>query len=681
MTDSTLGDARDRIDSIDRQLVELLAARMASVREIAAAKEKASHAPLRDLDREREVFEAWARDAEERGLSSYYIGRVLREVLNYSRRIQEGLLDRRQDEVAEPAIKVGYQGVPGAFSHLALQKLFHFRANGEAVEPVGFRSFGAATDALEAGEIRYALLPIENTIAGSLNEVYQLLATRSISIVDEEIWPVEHCLVALPEATIESIRVIRSHPVALQQCQRFLSGMPGAMAESTFDTAASAESVAAEGRCDVAAICSEEIARTLGLQVLRRGIADVEANFTRFVLLATRAETVDLRMPAKTSLIFTVNHRQGALAECLQIFAREGINLTKLESRHQPETPWEYLFYLDLEANPEDPRVREALQEVRGHTGHFKVLGTYPRRWIDDESRVRGGVRERRVEATESRVPEPASAAPIEPRPTRAPRERSIVTIGRVEVGGDTFVVMSGPCAVEGRGQIMDAAALVESCGIRVFRGGAFKPRSSPYSFQGLGFPGLELLNDAAKAYELSTVTEVLRSEDVDRIAESADALQVGTRNMQNFELLKKLGTIAKPVVLKRGMSATIEELLSAAEYIMSGGNQRVILCERGIRTFEKATRATLDLSAVPVLKERTALPVIVDPSHAAGRRELVIPLALAAAAVGADGLLVESHPIPNEALCDKEQALTPDDLRELMRRLEPIVRAQGRTL
>ena len=219
----------------------------------------------------------------------------------------------------------------------------------------------------------------------------------------------------------------------------------------------------------------------------------------------------------------------------------------------------------------------------------------------------------------------------------------------------------------------MAAAEMVRSCGAQVMRGGAFKPRSSPYSFQGLGFEGLELLQDAGKAFELPVITEVLRPEDVKRIALEADALQVGARNMQNFELLKMIGKIDRPVLLKRGLSATIDDLLAAAEYIMAGGNQRVILCERGIRTFETATRSTLDISAVPVLKERTHLPVIVDPSHAAGRRELVVPLALAAVAAGADGLIVECHPDPAAALCDKEQALTGQDLRELMSRLAVI--------
>jgi 3-deoxy-7-phosphoheptulonate synthase len=250
-----------------------------------------------------------------------------------------------------------------------------------------------------------------------------------------------------------------------------------------------------------------------------------------------------------------------------------------------------------------------------------------------------------------------------------------------VTFGGDRFVLIAGPCSVESREQILASADLVRRAGARLLRGGAFKPRSSPYSFQGLGWEGVDLLAAAGASQELPVVTEVLRTQDLARLAEKADMLQVGARNMQNFELLKALGRIDRPVLLKRGMSATLEELLQAAEYILAGGNQRVVLCERGIRTFEPSTRNTLDVAAIPVLRERTHLPVIVDPSHAAGRRDLVIPLALAAAAAGADGLIVEAHPKPEEALSDREQTLSARELNELRDRLIPILAAQGRTL
>ncbi len=249
---------------------------------------------------------------------------------------------------------------------------------------------------------------------------------------------------------------------------------------------------------------------------------------------------------------------------------------------------------------------------------------------------------------------------------------------GPIELGGRAFVVMAGPCAVESAAQVDEAARAVSEAGCAVLRGGAFKPRTSPYAFQGLGAEGARLLLDAARRHGLAAVAEVMEPAQLPAL-EGVALLQVGARNMQNFTLLQSLSRTRRPVLLKRGPAATVDEWLLAAEYLMFGGNDQVVLCERGIRTFETATRNTLDLSAVALVKQRTHLPVIVDPSHAAGRPELVLPLSLAAAAAGADGLLVEVHPRPEEALCDGGQALRPRELRELMDRLAPVLDAVGR--
>ncbi len=248
-------------------------------------------------------------------------------------------------------------------------------------------------------------------------------------------------------------------------------------------------------------------------------------------------------------------------------------------------------------------------------------------------------------------------------------------------VGGRALAVIAGPCSVEGRDMIRATARAVRTAGARALRGGAFKPRSSPYAFQGLGNPALEMLAEARAETGLPIVTEVMDPRQVDAVAEVADCLQIGARNMQNFSLLAEVGRVDRPVLLKRGLSATIQELLMAAEYVLSYGNRRVILCERGIRTYETATRNTLDIAAVPVLKAETHLPVIVDPSHAGGRASLVAPLAFAAIAAGADGLIVEVHPEPESARSDGEQSLTFDHFDAMMRRLRAFAEAAGRTL
>jgi 3-deoxy-7-phosphoheptulonate synthase len=257
----------------------------------------------------------------------------------------------------------------------------------------------------------------------------------------------------------------------------------------------------------------------------------------------------------------------------------------------------------------------------------------------------------------------------------------TLVPVNGATVGGRQLVVMAGPCAVESRDQLLEAARAVKEAGAHVLRGGVFKPRTSPYSFQGLGEEGLRLLAKARDEIGLPVITEVMDPQQVPLVTTYADILQIGARNMQNYTLLHAVGQAQRPVLLKRGMMSTIEELLMAAEYILSHGNDRIILCERGIRTFEKYTRNTLDISAVPLLKQLSHLPVIVDPSHATGKRELVGPVSQAAVAAGADGLLIEVHPHPEEALSDGAQSLEPDRFARLMRRLQPVAEAVGRTL
>lgn len=257
----------------------------------------------------------------------------------------------------------------------------------------------------------------------------------------------------------------------------------------------------------------------------------------------------------------------------------------------------------------------------------------------------------------------------------------STISLGDAQLGADELVVIAGPCSVEGREMLLETAHEVRSQGGRALRGGAFKPRTSPYSFRGLGVEGLELLAEARRQSGLPVVTEVMDTRQVEEVAGHADVLQIGARNMQNFALLSEVGRVHRPVLLKRGMSSTIKDLLLAAEYVMKQGNMDVILCERGIRTFETATRNTFDLSAIPVLKQETHLPVIADPSHAGGVRALVAPLAFAAVAAGADGLMVEIHPRPEEALSDGDQSLDFTDFRSFMQRLRVFAEAADRHL
>jgi 3-deoxy-7-phosphoheptulonate synthase len=263
---------------------------------------------------------------------------------------------------------------------------------------------------------------------------------------------------------------------------------------------------------------------------------------------------------------------------------------------------------------------------------------------------------------------------------TFQPRD-SVISVRGVPIGGDEVVVMAGPCTIETREQVFESARAVARAGARILRGGAFKPRTSPYSYQGMGVDGWKILREAADAFGLATVSEVMDASQIEDALPYVDLLQVGARNMQNFTFLKELGKVRTPVLLKRGLSATIEEWLLSAEYIMAGGNRDVVLCERGIRTFERYTRNTLDISAIPVVEKLSHLPVAADPSHGTGHREQVAPMALAAAAAGADGLIIEVHPDPDNALCDGPQSLLPSQFERLMDQLRIVVPAIGKRL
>jgi 3-deoxy-7-phosphoheptulonate synthase len=260
-------------------------------------------------------------------------------------------------------------------------------------------------------------------------------------------------------------------------------------------------------------------------------------------------------------------------------------------------------------------------------------------------------------------------------------KDNTIINSNGVEIGGNKIQVIAGPCSVEGREMLLDVAQSVKTTGVNFLRGGAFKPRTSPYSFQGLGEEGLRYLAEAREKTGLMIVTELMDPRDIDMVCKYADIIQIGTRNMQNFRLLKEVGAIKKPIILKRGFSATILELLMSAEYIASQGNEQIILCERGIRTFETATRNTLDISAIPIIKELSHLPIIVDPSHAVGKWNLVGPVSRAAIAAGADGLMIEVHPSPQDALSDGPQSLKPDNFNSLMNDLRNIANTIGRSL
>lgn len=629
-----LSKSRETIEAIDRELIRLVHERMVAIREVGRLKGADPDQPLRDVRREHELFEFWAAEGEQYDLSAYHLGRILRELLTWSRRDQERFLEGEDSPRArQDVVRVAFQGVRDAYSDLAARKLFASR--GGALHTRGCRTFSAALDALEAEEVDYALLPVENTIVGSIEEVWRSLTERSVHVVDEEIWNVEHVLAALPGTRLSELTRVRSHPVALAQCGRFLSGLVGVSVESFHDTAASAAAVAEEGDPTCAALCSEEAARGAGLEILARDVADRRNNVTRFLLISNDPEPVDSRLGARTSIVFTVRHQGGALAACLGDLAAHGVNLTKLESRPLPDEPWEYMFHADIDGDAATDPLAGALDAMRAHTTHLRVLGSYPRRaGVGDE-------------------PVPAIATPT--RPTRVPERgpdrtplpllansapRSVAA-GGMEIGPDRFVVFGGPLSEPATGGWMEVAEKLKSRGVRALHAGSLS----------LGSRRFEELAEAGRSLEMPVVARVQRAEDVAHLAGSASFLRVEAGCLHDGALVRELVRSARAVILERGPSATLDELVHAASLLEAEGNGRVVLAERGIRTFESATRHTLDLSAVPVLRSRGPWPVLVDPTHAVEGTELLPSLSAAAAAVGADGLLLEVDTDDLEAL------------------------------
>ncbi len=360
---------------MDAELVDVVARRLGLVSQVADLKSGAA-APVRDAIREREVLDSVAAAARARGVSVHLVRRLFEELLHHSVTHQAARLSPADGR----RLRVSYQGAENAYSYLAAHK--YVDDAGAVGEFVGCRTFLEAAELLADGDVDLAVLPIENTTAGSINGVYDLLRTEDLTIVGEEVWKVDHCLAGPAEVPLESLTRVLSHPQALEQCSTFLASLPHCEAVAHVDTAAALEAVSAAGDPTVAAIGSTEAATALGLVVLQHGVSNQQENYTRFVVLATAARSVDPRVPCKTSLILVTRHEQGALLRCLEVLAASGLSMTKLESRPRPSRPFEYMFFLDFEGSVEDPRVGAALEELRMAALMVKVLGSYPSKTV-----------------------------------------------------------------------------------------------------------------------------------------------------------------------------------------------------------------------------------------------------------------------------------------------------------
>ncbi len=558
MKDPDTGDIaglRAMLDHLDEEIVRSIARRLDLVDRIGREK-AAGSSGIRDQRRERDVLERVEAVARERGLSAVLARNIFSEIIAHSLTRQAAFLSPARATDGE--VRVSYQGAPHSYSYLAGEK--YLGALGLRGRFAAHPTFQQAVADLLAGGTDLAFLPIENTTAGSINQVYDLLQEKDLAIVGEEMWKVDDCLAAPAEMPLASIQRVLSHSQEFEQCSVFLASLPAAQRVVCADTSEALRTVAELRDPTQAAIGPPEAAAANGLVILRRGIGNQAENFTRFVALARAPERFDLRIPCKTSLIIGTQHERGALLRCLAVLADYGLSLTKLESRPRPGRPWEYMFFIDFEANVEDERVARALDELRVAALYVKVLGSYPAKATAPEAQSVGvreaapmpeGITANDAPAAQSPAP---SAAPAVLRSKqykladRASRpENTVIRVGDLLIGDSSFVVMAGPCSVESQTQIQATAREVREHGAHILRGGVFKPRTSPYAFQGLGYGGLEMLSAAGKANGMPIITEVMSQEQVRRVAERADILQIGARNMQNFPLLREVGRVNRP--------------------------------------------------------------------------------------------------------------------------------------
>lgn len=367
---------RNRIDELDRHMIEILGERYRTVRELFAGKVDAE-TEIRDPEREKEMLQRIREIAIEAGVDPFFAEKLFHEIISQSLRYQTwSLVDLQNESRESDRVRVAYQGVSGAFSDQAARR--HFADRYREVEPIGYITFEQAAEAVEKGTADYAILPIENTTAGSINDTYDVLAHKDLHIVGEEVLHIEHCLMAPGKVKLENIRRILSHPQAIAQCSRFLASLPRCRVESYHDTAMAAKKVKEENDLSQAAIASAWAAEIYDLHIIKRGIANQPENYTRFVVVAREPVEVDPQIRSKTSLVFATPHEKGALIRCLKILEEHNINMTKLESRPRPRKPWQYQFFLDVEGNIQDPIVEKALKKMENQSVYMKILGCYP---------------------------------------------------------------------------------------------------------------------------------------------------------------------------------------------------------------------------------------------------------------------------------------------------------------
>lgn len=665
-----LDDIRTRISQVDQRLLSLLNERR-QLSESVVKEKRLINKPLRDQQREQALLQSLVAKAANLGLEPHYITRLFNLIIEDSVQFQQDYLQ----SLSDPVIKstkgkiLAVLGGKGAYSHLAAKKYFSKSENNY----VACESFEQVLARVQTNEVDFGVIPIENTTSGGITEVYDLLLDSNLSIIGEEKYAVNHCLVAAKNSQLDSITTIVAHPQASRQCSENLKTLKNAEIKLVQSTAHALENVLNQKSTNIAAVASEEAASLFELAVLKKNLANQSENITRFLVLSLKPIEVAQGVQCKTSIALSTGQKAGSLAEVLGLFKEANIPLTKLESRPIPNKPWEQMFYIDFEGNIADQKVKSALTALSKLCRFMKLLGSYPTKDISATRVPAKSLASAKLQLNESRTSDSLSLATSNQGDTESvtgnyptanhqltsrnhKSSDSIVQIGNCQIGANGFNVLAGPTAVESETQILSCAKLAREIGISILTAGCFKPQSSPECFQQLGVKGVDYLKLASQKHALAVMTEITNQEELNLAVKQLDLVRIGASNMQNFSLLKSVGQVNHPVMLVRDPNASIDEFLNAADYILAQGNLQVILCEQGSRV-AGSNKTILDLSTIPLLKTLTHLPIIIDPNHAALDSNFIFPIVRAAKAMGVHGVLIEFQ-TETEVVTDNSQHL-----------------------
>ncbi len=636
-TPQPLDQTREQITSLDNDLLQLLAKRRALSLEVARSKE-VDVRPIRDTKREKELLARLIKQGREKGLDAHYVLSLYQSIIEDSVLSQQAYLHGRANPQAQKQqYCIAYLGARGSYSYLAADRYCQ-RRQVEMLD-LGCQSFDEIVHAVESGHADYGFLPIENTSSGSINEVYDVLQHTSLSIVGETTIEVGHCLLAKESTNLKEIKTVYAHPQPISQCSRYLSQHPEFKLEYCASSAEAMEKVLEANSKDVAAIGSAEGGALYQLEAIEKGLANQSINQSRFIVVARKSVAVPSQLPAKCTLIMATGQKPGALVEALLVLKAHNLNMSKLESRPIPGTPWEEMFYLDIDANLDSQAMQSALVELERITRFIKVLGCYPCETVKptELSNSQLIIEPDTSKAQHTKADDNAQPTQEANRAHRSYKQQTQISVRQLQLNDDHFnalVQASLPIDEDSIGQL---AQVIKESG---FQGIVLQGLSQQAGLE----HSLAELADKLHQFNLVCIASVEQEQELKVAAKYADMLLISGKQMFNQEMLTLAGTLTIPIMLERNTMASIDELLQAAHQVLSNGNQQVALCESGIRTFDQSAKPTLDISALIELKRICHLPVITNLSYSVDS-EAIASQSHGLKQLGSDGVIYPIEP------------------------------------